>query len=256
VRLAPVSSAPPGTTLARWTNAAKCARGMTGGSSLTPAYIMNTEKIHAELVPVLQGLDQLQCLASASTPFRDVVIREMKSIIRQHLPTSTEDKESIASASTQECHRNFTQPDKSSILSLNFRALRPGEAEAFFVNVYCKLGEALRRLSIQAKILLDIISNMDQTSNNVLAPMQSAGKSGNSAVCSPDILTGHEVQTNFSPNVETPTKETLTLRRVLDKYLPESRVRMIVGTVFVVYNELWSKAFEHAVVWTEAGQAR
>ncbi|PCG97153.1 Hypothetical protein PENO1_064570 [Penicillium occitanis (nom. inval.)] len=65
-----------------------------------------------------------------------------------------------------------------------------------------------------------------------------------------------EVQRNVSPHMETLTKETLTLQRVLSKYLPVLSVRMIVEQVWVGYREQWSKAFEDAVVWTEAGKAR
>lgn len=65
-----------------------------------------------------------------------------------------------------------------------------------------------------------------------------------------------EVQRNVSPHMETLTKETLTLQRVLSKYLPALSVRMIVGQVFLSYREHWSKAFEGATVRTEAGKAR
>jgi vacuolar protein sorting-associated protein 54 len=66
----------------------------------------------------------------------------------------------------------------------------------------------------------------------------------------------NEVQKNVSPHMETLTKETLTLQRVLSKYLPALSVRMIVGAVCVSYKEQWSKAFKGAAIRTEAGQAR
>jgi vacuolar protein sorting-associated protein 54 len=65
-----------------------------------------------------------------------------------------------------------------------------------------------------------------------------------------------EVQRNVSPHMETLTKEALTLQRVLSKYLPAVTVRIIIGRVFVSYEEQWSKAFEGAAIRTEAGQAR
>ncbi|CRG89178.1 hypothetical protein PISL3812_06214 [Talaromyces islandicus] len=65
-----------------------------------------------------------------------------------------------------------------------------------------------------------------------------------------------EAQRNVSPHMETLTKEALTLQRVLSKYLPALNVKMIVGRVFVSYEEQWSKAFVRATIRTEAGKAR
>ncbi|KAK2796933.1 hypothetical protein FQN49_009001, partial [Arthroderma sp. PD_2] len=114
------------------------------------------EKLREELIPILQGLGQSQYLVAAST-FREAVIREMKSLIRQHLPSSAnDDNESVVSGSTRASDRCPTQQEKSSILSRNLRALSPMEAQALFVKVYCGIGEALRRLSVQIKLLLDI----------------------------------------------------------------------------------------------------
>ncbi|KAF2254801.1 Vps54-domain-containing protein [Trematosphaeria pertusa] len=166
-----VSGVPPRDTLARWMNATKRARGATDASLSTPAYMMSAEKLREDLTPVLQGLGQSQYLATASTTFREAVIREMKSLIRQHLPSSTNnDNESVASASTLASGRRPTQQEKSSILSRNLRALSPEDAEAFFVKVYCGIGEALRRLGVQVKVLLNITSSMKKTPSIVLTP--------------------------------------------------------------------------------------
>jgi len=59
-----------------------------------------------------------------------------------------------------------------------------------------------------------------------------------------------------SPHMETLTKETSTLQRVLSKHLPEVSVRMIMGPVFASYREQWGKAFEEASPKTAAGKAR
>jgi vacuolar protein sorting-associated protein 54 len=119
----------------------------------------------------------------------------MKSLIRQHLPSSTDDdNESVASASTRASGRRPTQQERSSILSRNLRALSPEDAEAFFVKVYCGIGETLRRLSVQVKILLDITSGMKKTPNNVLTPVQSPGSMGNPALRSPSVSMGYNFQ--------------------------------------------------------------
>jgi len=189
-----VSVVPPRNTLARWMDAAKRARGVMDVSSSTPAYMMTVEKLREELIPVLQGLGQSQYLAAASTTFREAVIREMKSIIRQHLPSSTDDdNESVASASTRASARRPTQQERSTNLSRNLRALSPEDAEAFFVNVYCGIGEALRRLGVQVKVLLDITSGMKKTPINVPTPFQSPGSMRNLAARSPSLSKGYSL---------------------------------------------------------------
>ncbi|KAH8703906.1 Vps54-like protein-domain-containing protein [Talaromyces proteolyticus] len=187
-----VSGVPPRDTLARWTDTAKRVQGVTDVSSSTPASMRTAKKLREELIPVLQGLGQSQYLAAASTTFREAVIGEMKSLIRQHLPSSTDDdNESVASASSG---RRPTLQEKSNILSRNLRALSPEDAEVFFVKVYCGIGEALRRLRVQVKVLLDITSGMKNTPSNVLTPVQSPGSMGNPAIRSPSLSTGCNLQ--------------------------------------------------------------
>lgn len=65
-----------------------------------------------------------------------------------------------------------------------------------------------------------------------------------------------EAQRTVSPYIETLTKEALTLERVLGKYLPTSSMELILNQVFESYREQWSKAFEDAVILTEAGKSR
>lgn len=160
-----VSSIPPRDTLSRWTDISK----RTHSSLSTPAPMTTAEKLREELAPVLQGLGQSQYLAAASTTFREAVIREMKSLIRRHLPSSTDDdNESMVSASTLTSGRRPSQQERLSILSRNLRALSPEDAHVFFVKVYCGVGEALQRLSVQIKVLLDITSGIKKSPSNVL----------------------------------------------------------------------------------------
>ncbi|KAM5496030.1 hypothetical protein McaMca56_005061 [Microsporum canis] len=159
-----VSGVPSGDTLARWVDTAKRSRGSTDVSPSKPASMMTAEKLREELIPVLQGLGQSQYLAAPGTAFREAVIREMKSLIRQHLQSSTDDDaESLASASTLASSPRPSQQEKQSILSRNLRALNPEDSEALFVRIYCGIGEALRRLNVQIKVLLDITSGMKTT---------------------------------------------------------------------------------------------
>lgn len=59
-----------------------------------------------------------------------------------------------------------------------------------------------------------------------------------------------------NPYMETLTKETGTLHRVLSKHLPEMTVMMIMEPVFKSYSDQWSKAFEEANVNSDAGKQR
>jgi vacuolar protein sorting-associated protein 54 len=65
-----------------------------------------------------------------------------------------------------------------------------------------------------------------------------------------------EVQRNVSPCLETLATEALTLKRVLNKFLPAASAEMIMERVFVNFKEQFGKAFDVAGVQTDAGQAR
>jgi vacuolar protein sorting-associated protein 54 len=105
-----VSGVRPRDTLARWTDTAKRARGATDASSSTPAFMMTAEKLREDIIPILQGLGQSQYLAAASTTFREAVIREMKSLIRQHLPSSTDDDNESIAFCVHWCKRSTSEP--------------------------------------------------------------------------------------------------------------------------------------------------
>lgn len=77
-----ISGILPRDTLARWTGTTKRTRGATDVSPSTPVSVMTAEKLREELIRVLHRLSQSQYLATASTTFREAVIREMKSLIR------------------------------------------------------------------------------------------------------------------------------------------------------------------------------
>lgn len=174
-----ISSVPTKDTLTRWTNASKRTRGgQSGASSTTPAYMTTTEQLRDDLAAVLQGLGQAKYLGQASATFREAIIKEMKTLIRKHLPSSTDDDAmSMASASTHASSRALTQQDKSSILARNLRALDAEGADELFVKTYCGIGEGLRRLGVQVKLLLDVTSGMKRPTEESISLLRSPNMS-------------------------------------------------------------------------------
>jgi vacuolar protein sorting-associated protein 54 len=164
-----VKSVPSQSTLERWMAASQKARGThQRGKSTMPAYLGTSEKLRAGLRSSLYGLSGAHFTNQASATFRDAIMKEMKSIIRKYLPSSTDDDgESMTSVSTRG-GRGHSQQDKNTILARNLRAMDPADAEAFFTNIFTDVGEVLRRLSTQVKVLLDVTSG-------VTTPPPSAG---------------------------------------------------------------------------------
>lgn len=127
---------------------------------IPPRYMESNEEFRTELSAALKGLERSGHMAPATAAYREAVTKEMKSLVRRHMPSSSdEDADSMVSISTRG-GKQLTQQDKSSILARNLRALDPEDAEKLLVNVYCGISEALRRVSTQTKILLDLTSNM------------------------------------------------------------------------------------------------
>jgi vacuolar protein sorting-associated protein 54 len=117
----------------------------------------------------------------AATSFKTAILREMKGLIRKHLPSSSDDdNESMMSASTHG-GRQLSSQEKSSILARNLRALDPEDAYEMLQEIYTNVSEALRRLSVQVKVLLDITSGLGTH------PSPSLGRSR-----SPDPRNGEE----------------------------------------------------------------
>lgn len=156
-----VKRVPSHDTLERWVAASQKARGIhQRGKSILAAYMNTGEQLRSDLRASLYGLSGAQFTNQASATFREAIVREMKVIIRRHLPSSTDDDtESMASVSTRG-GRGHSQQDKNSILARNLRAMDPADAEEFFTNIFTNIGEALRRLSTQVKVLLDVTSGV------------------------------------------------------------------------------------------------
>ena len=169
-----VDSVHPTTTFQRWDKASQRSRGThTRTPSIYPSYLQVDDSLRTVLQSNLEGLAQSQSVKTATTAYREAVWREIKSLIRRHLPSSSDDdNESTMSASTQG-GRHMTQQEKSSVLARNLRALEPEDAEEMLKQIYANVGEALRRLGTQVKVVLDITSSFDRfiPSRSVKSPM-------------------------------------------------------------------------------------
>lgn len=164
-----VKRVPNHDTLERWVVASQKGRNSNQKlKTMLPTYMSTDDKLRSELRASLYGLSGAQFTNQASATFREAVVKEMKVIIRKHLPSSSDDDTgSMASVSTRG-GRGQTQADKNSILARNLRAMDPADAEDFFANIFTDIGEALRRLSTLVKVLLDVTSG-------VTTPPASAG---------------------------------------------------------------------------------
>jgi vacuolar protein sorting-associated protein 54 len=164
-----VKRVPAHDTLERWVAASQKARGsQQRPKSTLPAYMTTSDRLRSDLRANLYGLSGAQFTNQASATFRETMIKEMKVIIRKHLPSSTDDDTGSMTSVSTRGGRGNSQVDKNAILARNLRAMDPADAEEFFANIFTNIGEALRRLSTLVKVLLDVTSG-------VSSPPASAG---------------------------------------------------------------------------------
>ncbi|KAJ5673226.1 Vacuolar protein sorting-associated protein 54 [Penicillium longicatenatum] len=149
-------------TLQRWGSSFLRQRGGNRPVSMvSPAYMNIDNDLRSRLHVQLTGLAKARFTTPAATSFKGAVLREMKGLIRKHLPSSSDDdNESMVSVSTVG-DRQRSQQEKSSVLARNLRALDPEDAYQMLLAVYTGISECLRRLSTQVKILLDIASGLE-----------------------------------------------------------------------------------------------
>ncbi|PSK36670.1 hypothetical protein B9Z65_1853 [Elsinoe australis] len=177
-----VDQVPSNDTIRRWANASQRHRGDQKLFKGPPRYLDTGQDFRKALSADLAGLERAGHTGQAADAFRDAVMKEMKALIRKHLPSSNDDDaESVTSVATRG-GRNSSQQEKSAILARNLRALDEADAEALLVGVCTDVSEALRRLSAQVKVLLDVTSSSerpsratspDPTSSPVFPNMQS-----------------------------------------------------------------------------------
>lgn len=160
-----VENVPVEDTLRRLGQAFQRSRGHRSVTSTMPAYMSLDSGMRTKLQGELSGLGRGGNTMTAATAFKTMVLREMKSLIRNHLPSSSDDdNESVMSSSTYNAGRQRTQQEKSSTLARNLRDLGPEDAYTMLAQIYTGVSEALRRLSVQVKVLLDITSGLDARS--------------------------------------------------------------------------------------------
>ena len=156
-----VTNTPAITTLHRWDKAAQRAKGVHARTpSVYPTYLQLDDSLRQILRVNLEGLASSEHVMPATTAYREAALKEIKNLIRRSLPSSSDDEaESTMSASTQG-GRHLTQQERSSLLARNLRAMDTGDAESMLRNIYSNVGEAIRRLGTQVKVLLDLTSGI------------------------------------------------------------------------------------------------
>ncbi|ODV93563.1 hypothetical protein PACTADRAFT_35326 [Pachysolen tannophilus NRRL Y-2460] len=113
----------------------------------------------------LDGLIRCHKLIESFTIYRDNLVPEVKSIIRENLPNELmiNENDSTTSSSRPPQSSSARSGQKSSSLGSNLRAMTPKEFEDMLVNIYTKLSECLRRLTTHQKFLLNL--SLDCLSN-------------------------------------------------------------------------------------------
>ncbi|RJE24323.1 GARP complex component [Aspergillus sclerotialis] len=180
-----VQNVPSDTTLQRWGSSFQRHRGAQR-SSQSPAYMNFDDELRSRLHTQLTGLARAHHTTPAATSFKTAILREMKGLIRKHMPSSSDDdNESMVSVSTHG-GRELTQQEKSTILARNLRALDADDAYTMLTQVYTGISESLRRLSVQVKVLLDIASGLEAPKSP--KPNENAAKSGPTAAVAQDEI--------------------------------------------------------------------
>ncbi|KAI4736798.1 Vps54-domain-containing protein [Aureobasidium sp. EXF-12298] len=167
-----IDHVPPKDTMRRWASTSMRLRGLQTGPT---AYMEIDDQFRKDLLASLYGLSNSGQTGQATADFREAVMREMKHLIRKHLPSSNDDdNESVTSVATR-TSKAASQQEKSIILARNLRAMDEEAAEDMVVNIYTDISEALRRLSIQIKVLLDVTSTMDAP-DSLKSPMSPSSR--------------------------------------------------------------------------------
>ncbi|RKF54063.1 Vacuolar protein sorting-associated protein 54 [Golovinomyces cichoracearum] len=153
-------------TLQRWGFSLQRSRGHHREHS-SPAYLTVKVEFRTELSTLLNSLYRARHISQATIVYRESVLREIRDIIRRQLPTSSDDDaESMTSASTAGKSQHRTHQERISMLARNLRSMEPKQGEDLLKNIYIGIGEALRRIGMQGKVLLDITSTFRGNSSS------------------------------------------------------------------------------------------
>lgn len=168
-----VESVSTSDTLQRWSNASQRSRGSHNREpSAFPTYLAMSDEFRSELLANLDGLHRSRHTSPATSTYRDSVLKEIRNIIRRPLPASNDDDaDSMMSATTAGGSKRQTQQEKSSALARNLRALDAEDAEELLKRIYIGVGETMRRLGTQVKVLLDVTSTLGDSNPSVKSPV-------------------------------------------------------------------------------------
>ena len=147
-----IEKVPSADTMKRWARQ----RG------IPPTYMETSTAFRKELLAALKGLQRAGHIAPATAAYREAVTKEMKALIRKHLPSSNDDDaDSMVSTATSVRSGKLSSQEKSTILARNLRALDAEDAEKLLIGVYTGVGEELRRVGTQTKVVLDLQTSGD-----------------------------------------------------------------------------------------------
>ncbi|ESZ91364.1 hypothetical protein SBOR_8248 [Sclerotinia borealis F-4128] len=219
-------------TLQRWSNASSRSRGTHSRetSSQPPTYLTVPDEFRTELLSNLSGLYRAKYTSAATSAFRDAVLREVRNIIRRFLPSSNDDDaDSMMSASTVGAAKQKNQQEKSIILARNLRSLDPDDAEELLKKTYVQVGETLRRLGTQVKVLLDVTSTLGDpdTLGGVKSPPRSPVIGSLNARMSPSLRgsSGRELQEEMHQTLDMSSLLGQAVDIAQDKIVKVLRVR-------------------------------
>ncbi|CVL07204.1 related to VPS54-subunit of VP51-54 complex, required for protein sorting at the yeast late Golgi [Fusarium proliferatum] len=172
--------------LLRWEAASLRAKGgYAQKPSALPTYMTQTTDLRTALMPNIHGLYRCGSMSTAIQGYRELVLREIRNVVRRSLPSSADDTESVTSASTISGGRSRTTQEKSFILAQNLRSLEAEDAEELLSGLFISIAETLRRLKTQSSLLLDIaclIENPDSAdpikSPKITSPISSSNPAG------------------------------------------------------------------------------
>lgn len=193
-------------TFHRWDQTSQRPRPGLSRAPVSSTYLHLDDTLRSQLKAHIKGLNQSDSLVPATVVYREAVLREIKTLIRRHLPSSNDDDiESTVSASTQG-GRQMTQQEKSLVLARNLRSLDPEDAEELLKKIYSNVGEALRRLGTQVKVLLDLTSSLGDPStiSGVRTPL------------SPPITTADSYMSTAAPTISHPQLLREEIQQALD----------------------------------------
>jgi len=172
-----IDSVPCQDTIKRWANTSH--KNRMGGKpfKVAPLWLETSPEFREQLLSSLQGFEKCALTSTAATALQSAIKKEIKALIRRHLPSSTDDDtESVTSTATRgQGGRGSSQQEKSAVLARNLRSLDERDAETLFVGICTNVSEALRRLGVQIKILLDLTSGNALQSTSRVSMSEASG---------------------------------------------------------------------------------